>query len=307
MVNKEILDRKIYMRAARFLHRKTEQYIKNQYKKLQDQENNKWNNLFLNDRKFTFQLEEDVKINLYKDSILSRLIYDDVFECEEVKFIKSLLKKGDTFIDVGANIGFFTLIASLIVESEGKIYSFEPTPETYRRLVENIEINSFKNIYPQQLALSNGVEKLSFHVSENGYDAWNSFVMLDRHENAKVIEVDTLLLDTFLSEKKIQPESIKLIKIDVEGWEFNVFRGASNLLQDPNAPVLMVEFTDVNAFAAGYYCGELYDYIEQFGYKWYKYDALNNQLIPDKKRLHYPYENLFAVKNIEKTNKELSD
>lgn len=309
MSEKDILDRQFGMRIARFLHRRAGRYIKRHYEELNKKNKEKldkdWNDLFINDSKSLFQLNSNTLINLYKDSFLSRLIYDRSFEESELNFVRRFLKEDDVFFDIGANIGLFSLIASDLVGKKGEIYSFEPTPETFRRLTENIQSNAFENIRPIQLGLSDSQGDMFFNVSEGGYDAWNSFVKLDRlEENASTIKVKTDSLDSFIKDRNLA-SPISLIKIDVEGWELNVFKGAIELLVREDAPTLIVEFTETNAFAAGYYCGELYDYIKQFGYSWYRYDDINNTLIPEIKQLHYPYDNLIATKRLDEVKVRL--
>jgi hypothetical protein len=93
--------------------------------------------------------------------------------------------------------------------------------------------------------------------------------------------------------REIKKEKIKLIKIDVEGWEKFVLTGGATFFKC-YSPLVMVEFTEKNTFDAGYLVHEIYDIMLEFGYSWYRYK--NNQLIPEDKRLHYPYDNLIAKK-----------
>lgn len=260
-------------------------------------EENIWlSNFEVNQDKFEYMLSDGVKIYLYKDSILCRMIYFS-FEETEIGFLKNFLKPGDCFFDIGANIGLFSLHASPIVDKNGSIYAFEPTPETYYRLNQNILLNNFKNIIIENTGLSDTSGSTEFHVSTNGYDALNSIVVLSELENNHTtISVNTDTVDNYVKLNKIV--HIDLIKVDVEGWELNVLKGATSVLTEPDAPVLMVEFTEKNAFTAGYYLGELYDYLVTLGYKWYSYNLKENKLIPEKKKLHYSYENLIAIKNI---------
>src|SRR5689334_23701966 len=89
-----------------------------------------WKNLFKNgQQKALFNLDDDIRINLYQDSILSKLIFQG-FEENETLFLKKFLKEGDIFFDIGANIGLHTLIAADILKNSGHVYTFEPTPDT---------------------------------------------------------------------------------------------------------------------------------------------------------------------------------
>jgi|GEM_PF-1148876 len=288
----------IDVRAANYLKRKLDAYINLRYVPI-DPEKEKENGWLSNFNEeigsFIHRLEANVQITLFRDSILSKLIYFS-FEDTEITFIRKFLKAGDIFFDVGANIGLFSLYAANKVTNAGKVFSFEPAPITYQRLMSNVVLNELVNVKSENIGLSSNEAILKFNVSLTGYDAWNSFAELNEIGETETIEVPVISLDRYIQKNNIT--KIDLIKIDVEGWELNVMKGAINLLSQENAPVLLVEFTETNAFAAGYYCGELFDFVKSFGYEWYSYDKETNELIPQEKKLHYPYENLIAIKNI---------
>jgi FkbM family methyltransferase len=249
-----------------------------------------WNNLFSGKEFFEFQLNNEVKINLYKDSVLSRLIYDG-FEKEETDYVVSVLKKGDVFIDIGTNIGLFSLVASKIVGDKGKVICFEPSPSTFSRLVENVQLNDFKNIDLRNIGLSDAREEMTFYISDNGYDAWNSFAPSQDNKLSSSIIVPVSTLDIEL--KDVDASKIKLIKIDVEGWEKFVLYGGKDFFVN-FSPIVMVEFTEENTFNAGYSVHEIYDIMQNFGYVWYVIN--NGKLVLEPKKLYYPYNNLIAVK-----------
>lgn len=157
--------------------------------------NNKWNANFTNDNKFIFNLNNSVKINLYKDSVLSKLIYEGNFELDEISFVNNTLKDGDVFIDIGSNIGLFSLIASNLVGRNGKVISFEPSPKTFKRLEENIELNELQNVKLNNIGLSDKKGTLKLHVSENGHDAWDTFatdINNIKYQNSIEVNINTL-------------------------------------------------------------------------------------------------------------------
>ncbi len=293
------------IKAARFIQRCMSYYLDKRIS-IKDEEvekNKTWLNLFSSGQdKFQVDLTENIKFNLYKDSLLCKCIYFG-FEESELSFLKTFLKPEDCFVDIGSNIGLFSVLASPLVGKKGTIYAFEPTPKTFTRLMENIKLNSLTNLFPENIGLSDTSGSMSFYTSNNEYDAWNSMVRLSQLEDSSKININVSALDEYVESKDIQ--KINLIKLDVEGWEYNVLRGSSNVLSWKDAPVLMVEFNENNAFTAGYYCGQVYEYVESFGYKWYIYDVASNSLIQQEKRLHYVYENLIAVKDIDSCNKRI--
>lgn len=288
-MNKSFFKRPLYHIAGK-ISRIMRDFQKNQDDKIIDASNEYWNGLFNGNIFFEYNLNNDVKINLYKDSILSRLIYDG-FEKEETDFIEKILKEGDVFVDIGTNIGLFSLLAAKIVGTEGKVLCFEPAPSTFYRLKENVTLNNFKNIHIKNIGLSDEPGELTFYVSNNGYDAWNSFAPSQDNKLESSIQVPVSTLDFEL--KDINKSKIKLVKIDVEGWEKFVLNGGKEFFIE-FSPIVMVEFTESNTFNAGYSVHEIYDIMQDFGYVWYT--VKNKTLILETKKLYYPYNNLIAIK-----------
>lgn len=249
-----------------------------------------YQSLFKDKHFFEHRLGNDLKINLYRDSVLSKIIYDG-FENEELNFVKSILKKGDVFIDIGANVGLFSLIASQCVGKEGQVVAFEPAPITFNRLLENKVLNNIENIDARNIGLSDELGELFFYISDTGFDAWNSFAPSADNKLQKQIAVSVSNLDYEL--QHVEKEKIKLVKIDVEGWEKFVLKGGENFFKN-FSPIVMVEFTDENVFNAGYSVHEIYDIMVLYGYEWYTVN--DGELLKESKKLYYPYNNLIAIK-----------
>ncbi len=279
-----------FYNTAGFIIKVMKWFQEKQDKKIRIKKSKSWNLLFQDKNSFTYNLTDTLKINLYKDSVLSKIIYDG-FEEEELSFVKGTLAEGDIFIDIGANVGLFSLIASECIGATGSIISFEPSPVTFNRLAENISLNAIKNIDLRNIGLSNQTGEFRFYVSDNGYDAWDSFAPSQDNKLQKAISVTVSNLDTEL--EKVDKNRIKLIKIDVEGWEKYVLLGGENLFRN-YAPTVMVEFTEENTFNAGYAIHEIYDLMVDYGYVWHT--IKEGKLVHDPKKLHYPYNNLIAIK-----------
>jgi FkbM family methyltransferase len=131
------------------------------------------------------------------------------------------------FVDVGAHTGRYSLIiAKNSIDS--RVYSFEPTPETYTTLIRNISSNNLKNIFPQNIALSNQKGKMNLFLS-NGNEGENTLVESDEKEGSFTL-VQTNTLDNVIMDNNVDPRSVKLIKMDVEGAEYFVFQGSEQLL-----------------------------------------------------------------------------
>lgn len=248
---------------------------------------------------FDIYIKDDIRLRLFTDSKLCEFIFKSSFELSERIFVQKYLRPGDVFIDVGANIGLFSMIAAREVGPKGQVHAFEPSKETWRRLCQNVRINNFGNVVCVHSGLSETAGILELLKSTEGYDAWNSFGKPIKGLNFRTEKVEVHTLDKYVADHDLT-ERVGLIKIDVEGWETRVLAGASNLLSHNCAPDLLVEFSDKTLKLAGSSYQELYQNISQYGYKLYRYDNKNNCIIPESLTRKYDYINLIATKSINK-------
>lgn len=157
-----------------------------------------------------------------------------IHEIEIQNYLKDNLKPGLTFYDIGAYIGFFSLIATRIVGKECRVYSFEPNPKNYERLKYNIRLNNFgNNITAFQVALSNVKGKETFQSRGSP-----SMGKLTKNESENVITVPTTYLDAFVFRDNHPPPNI--IKLDVEGEEGKVLMGARRVIRKFH-PIFILE------------------------------------------------------------------
>lgn len=252
------------------------------------------------------RVQPGVRMRLYFDSKLSQLIYCEDFEWHERQFINTFLRPSDIFVDVGANIGLFTLIAANIVGNTGHIYAFEPCSRTYQRLIANTQLNCLTNVSCYQLALSDKETQTDMTVSLDGFDAWNSLAKPIAGEQFAVERVECTTWNKFAQENNLVGR-VTLMKIDVEGWEAHVLKGGYDTLSRTDAPILQVEFTDKASRMAGSSCEDLYHLLEELGYQMFIYDANSKRLIPDPLRENYPYVNLIATKRPEEISDRLKE
>jgi len=244
------------------------------------------------------KISNKLTIRLFKKANLSQELYCYGFEESEISFFNRYIKPGDIVIDIGANIGLFTLIASENVGSTGQVFSFEPSPQTYKWLTENIEANVLRNVESFKLALSDREGNIDFFISSEGYDAFNSIIKPSKGQNYIKESVPTLTLDAFIKTQNLAGK-ISFIKLDVEGYEIPLISGGKETLSGPDAPDMIVEFTESNATNAGVTCMDLYDKITELGYSLYQYNAKGNKLVPEPRGESYAkYKNLIATKNL---------
>lgn len=244
------------------------------------------------------RIQPGIRLRLYLDSQLCRMIYCDEFEWKERQFLIAFLRPGDVFVDIGANIGLFTLIAAKRVGKTGQVYAFEPSSKTFQRLLANVELNHLTNVSCQQVALSDSTTQLDMNVSLDGFDAWNSFAR-PIAGNSFTNEVVTCITWDSFAEQRCLIGRVTMMKIDVEGWESCVLSGGYKILSRSDAPILQIEFTEQACHSAGSSCAKLYHQLEDLGYMMFIYDAKSRKLVPDPLRDSYPYLNLIAAKQPE--------
>jgi FkbM family methyltransferase len=158
---------------------------------------------------------------LYDSPAFKNFLKDNPHEAGEVKFLESIAKEGMHVIDIGANIGITTVAISKRIGRRGKLYSFEPTPDYFNVLKDNISTNGLGNVEVYELAVTDKAGKVYFY--QKGLSSGIVF-----EEGAKKFEVATTTIDRLVSEEKIG--KIDLINMDCEGSELLALRGAEETL-----------------------------------------------------------------------------
>ena len=174
-----------------------------------------------------------------------------------------IIKPGDICWDVGANIGFYTCLLASLVEDSGAIVAFEPAARTCGYLNENVSLNQFTNVTVINKGLGDKQEQRSLYYSEAGLaEGTASLKYADGRAASERVTLDTI--DNLTPELPI-PD---FIKIDVEGYQLEVLRGAEDCLKT-HAPLLMAELRDVGETNRDIF-GEIEDYVADLGYQLYE-------------------------------------
>ena len=168
--------------------------------------------------------------------MLARIL--GLYEVNKHKVIKSLLRPGNTFIDIGVNKGDFSLLAAKIVGKAGHILSFEPEPTNVRWTKKSIALNEYNNIQIFEIALSDGNGTAKLYLGKKS--GLHTLVPNRRARDCGIINVMTKTLDRFFEEVEFN-FSIDMIKIDVEGSEMQVLRGARRVLSENNNVMLLID------------------------------------------------------------------
>jgi FkbM family methyltransferase len=202
-------------------------------------------------------------------------------ESRDMRFVLAYLEPGDLFVDVGANVGIYTLLASSV--RDVTVESFEPSPEAFSRLVENVELNNLGAHVAVHRAAAG--EEDGTALLTQGRDCWNH---LTSQRGDDAIEVPLLRLDSILPSAR---RRVALIKIDVEGRERDVLSGAVQTLRT-DRPALIVE-GDWDSVAA---------ILEPLGYETYDYHDASRVLESSQVRHG---NNLLAIADLGEARKRL--
>jgi len=155
-------------------------------------------------------------------------LFPRYYEQSSFEFYKKHIKRGDTILDIGAHIGLYAVVFAKL--SKGKVFSFEPTPTTLGWLRKTIDINNCKDIVTiVPAAVSDKAGKAKFYISKTSdISVANSLIgyedgVVDNRDGS--YEVDLVSIDEFVKERNIKPN---IIKIDAEGAELNLLKGAAD-------------------------------------------------------------------------------
>jgi len=177
---------------------------------------------------------------IYLDSMDSlRLSINKNYEPSKVAIVKREIKKGDVVVDIGANIGYYTLIFARLVGNNGHVYAFEPEPENFSILKKNIEVNGYKNVTLVNKAVSNKNCKIKFYLCDDN-KAMHTTNKSSYAKFSHTINVDCIKLDDYFKDHKIS-----FMKIDVEGLEYNVVKGMDHILKRNKSIKIMSEFAPI--------------------------------------------------------------
>lgn len=167
---------------------------------------------------------------------------DGIWAPDETAVILDRLKEGDLFVDVGANIGWFTVLASEIVGDEGSVYAYEPDPDNYAILCENVKTNSYDTVYLHKCALSDSEGTMNLYKSPTNLGDHRLFASEDR-ESIRVP------IHKFIG----PPHDIDFIKIDVQGHEGRVLMGMADYFCDRRRkrPLILMELWPNGMDASG--------------------------------------------------------
>jgi len=205
-------------------------------------------------------------LNLNDVGISQELFFYGVHESESTKQYKKTLQSGMTVFELGANIGYYALIGAKIVGPNGRIIAFEPSPVNMRAFKTNVTLNNLEDIvdlYQRGVGAKTG--KMQFNLVNKGN--MSSFYNRSNGGGIKTlesIEVDVISIDDFFENKQIK---IDYMRMDVEGYEYEIFQGMTKFLKTEYAPTgFFIEVHSQLLNNNGHSCREFVMILKNFGY-----------------------------------------
>lgn len=239
-------------------------------------------------RPFDLAVYGGLRLRAYPDSYdVGRVIYfGGLPDYEEMTFMRRYLRPGDRFMDGGANIGLYTLLAASVVGATGCVDAFEPAPLEVRRLRENVGRNGLMQVRIHEAAVADSPGEAQFTIDR---PASGNRLSRDEDERAKSTAVRVVTIDSAL------PPGYTMAKLDLEGAEPLALRGAEKHLNAGDPPIVLLELVDrfVRRFGSSVF--DVAEWLEQRGYVFATYDATENRLQLHDRSFAGSRTNVFAV------------
>ena len=198
-----------------------------------------------------------------RGSVDKHIYYSGCHEPEVTQIFKSLLTPGGVVFDIGAHIGYYSLIAASRVGVAGQVHSFEPVPDIFGFLERNVRLNGFSNVHTNNVAAWVKRETIPFFFDSKFHGGVSSVARTPRCEE-KPVAVEAMPLDEYMSEKGIT--HVDTIKLDVEGAELFVLQGMERALIN-GAPEIICEMGEDLFNKLDYDTETLVGYMHGLGYQ----------------------------------------
>lgn len=211
----------------------------------------------------------EMYVDLRDEGVSTTLFLSGSWENFATRIMANEVQKGNVVLDIGANIGYHTLILAEKVGRDGRVFAFEPDPWNFRLLNMNIEVNDYHNIIPVQRAVSNVTGKGKLYLSTN-YGTFGGHTMFGKQLNqgSHPIEVETTRLDDYF---KDEDRRIDFLKMDIQGAEFAALQGMTSIISDNKLKIIM-EFIPSLLRSIDVQPNELLDWLLTNGFEIFEMD-----------------------------------
>jgi FkbM family methyltransferase len=223
----------------------------------------------LKGRDFVLEVEPGVFIPADLDDYMVYWVFAHGYRSDAaVSLSRRLIGPGDIIVDVGAHIGLWAMGAARLTGKVGVVHAFEPVPENHERLLRNLRLNHVENVRVAMVALSDRAGPATMYrpsYCNSGHPSLGKREGVDRP-----LRVDATTLDDYCTENGL--ERVDFLKIDVEGAELLVFRGARRVLTAVNAPAIVFEVNDDTARQLGSSAKAVKSLLAGHGYRLFRFD-----------------------------------
>jgi FkbM family methyltransferase len=201
---------------------------------------------------------------------IGRPIREGSFETSEMSFVDKFLRPDMTVLDIGAHHGFYTLLASKRVGPGGRVFAFEPSDRERKALIRHLRINRCRNVTVEGLAVGRENIDAPLFVVQGSQTGCNSLKKpaADVEGNLRPASVHVVRLDDWLADRKVG--GVHFIKLDVEGGELDVLKGAQMLLTARPRPTVLAEVQDVRTLPWGYAAKEIIEHLRKQDFSWFR-------------------------------------
>jgi len=216
---------------------------------------------------------------LYLDSNDSlRFSINGTWEITQTKLIKNLVKKGDVALDIGAHIGYYTLLLAKLVGKRGEVIGFEPDQDNFQLLKKNVMVNGYTNTILESNAVSNTVGAVTLYRSALS----SAKGKLHNSDNCEPIQVDAVTLDRYFAGYE---RGIDFIKMDAEGAEASILQGADSVLRKNQHMKIITEFSTTMITSCGDDPDEFLRTLSAYGFSFYDIDEKKKRVMPIDMRM----------------------
>lgn len=185
-----------------------------------------------------YVIVEGLKLYIDKgdNTISQQLVQNGKWEEFETEIFKKNIKEGDVVIDIGAHIGYYTLIAAKKVGVNGWVYAFEPDPRNFMLLEKNVHVNNLKNVVLVNKAVTDKTGSAKLFLSKTNTGDHRIF---SNESDRQSVNISTTTLEDFFNKRS---HRVDMIKIDIQGSEMYAFKGALKLIEKNKHMVVITEF-----------------------------------------------------------------
>ena len=223
----------------------------------------------IGDGRVTFSPCPGARLEVNLHDRIERQMWGGCYEAHVRNCLEALLRPGDVFLDIGAHIGYHAAVGACLVGAAGLVFAFEPDPILYERLVRNV--GQFSFVRAVRCAVWESSGKFTFEQSSSaGESGWGTLTVVRDFRKGQHVTVDAVALDDWCD--KYLSVGVRAIKIDAEGSEVGILKGARNLLRRLR-PAIVLEMNEILLRQGGTSSAELRDHLlrldyDLFGLRW---------------------------------------